>query len=764
MRILRSISAAAVLALVVCLLPAFSAAPAPAASAADGRQFQAGNIISDALFFDGSSMNAGQVQNFLNSQVSGCRAGYTCLKDFTQATFARAGESGRCASYPGGGVESAATIVTKVGVACGISQKVLVVLLEKEQGLVTDDWPTDRQYRSATGYGCPDTADCDSTYYGFFNQVWMAALQFKRYAANPTGWNHIAGRVNNVRFSPNAACGTSPVFIQNQATAGLYNYTPYQPNAAALTNLYGTGDGCSAYGNRNFWRIFTDWFGSTTGASSLARTVDNGTVFVLAGRTKYPVASLEMLSAFAPLGPVGFVSQSYLDGFSTGPVAGRILRGPDGSIYFFDAGIKLPFATCGLVADYGGSCASTGYMQLTDAQLSAFATGPLMSSVLGTVEGARYYITLGTKREILDDASQLAAGVPLGYNVLTEAGVASLGTGTPIVRDGVFATSRATSTHFLLSGGQAYPVDASAASAAGLPGRSAGQLWATSLQAIPTGGMKYTGVVRATGTSTNSVLSQGGRLDWVSGPGANLPFVPVSPSFLAGYPTQGTLQVSSFVKGSSATVYIVSPTDLRPIASWDALLSMTPAGSAPSIVSVPDAVIAGLPTGPTALAAGALARTAGNATIYLVNGVTNKIPISSFDTTNEAGITRFSFVADSVLAGYPDGGAPLSYGILCGATTYASAGGAVHEVSSSFKALYPMSYTALDMYTCAQLKVGSAAGHFIHTPDGTIYLLSAGQKLPVATMTRFAELNGPAEGYLNVSSGFGAVIPTGPLA
>ena len=37
---------------------------------------------------------------------------------------------------------------------------------------------------------------------------------------------------------------------------------PYRPNAAALANLYGTGDACSAYGNRNFWRYFNDWFGN----------------------------------------------------------------------------------------------------------------------------------------------------------------------------------------------------------------------------------------------------------------------------------------------------------------------------------------------------------------------------------------------------------------------------------------------------------------------------------------------------------------------
>jgi hypothetical protein len=70
--------------------------------------------------------------------------------------------------------------------------------------------------------------------------------------------------VNNVRYNPNAACGTSPVYIQNQATVNLYNYTPYQPNAAALAAGYGTGDSCSAYGNRNFWNFFTDWFGPTT--------------------------------------------------------------------------------------------------------------------------------------------------------------------------------------------------------------------------------------------------------------------------------------------------------------------------------------------------------------------------------------------------------------------------------------------------------------------------------------------------------------------
>jgi hypothetical protein len=139
----------------------------------------------------------------------------------------------------------------------------LLVLLQKEQSLVSDDWPWSIQYRAATGYGCPDTAACDSEYYGFFNQVYNAARQSQRYVKQSHLFNFAGGRTSYVQYNPNAGCGGSNVYIENPATAALYNYTPYQPNQAALNNLYGSGDGCSAYGNRNFWRLFNDWFGTT---------------------------------------------------------------------------------------------------------------------------------------------------------------------------------------------------------------------------------------------------------------------------------------------------------------------------------------------------------------------------------------------------------------------------------------------------------------------------------------------------------------------
>lgn len=262
---LKAIAIKMVSCLVVCVLSILTLnfTPDPA-RAADGSQFDPGYIISDELFFDAAAMNSASIQQFLMDQVQNCRAGYVCLKDYRQSTPTISDSLGRCALYSGSSSESAATIIERVGRICGISQKVLLVLLQKEQGLVTDDWPVTSQYNNATGFACPDTAPCDPAYSGFFYQVYYAARQFKTYAMFPGSYNYGPGRLNQIQYHPNRDCGISDVFIQNQATANLYIYTPYRPNAAALANLYGYGDSCSAYGNRNFWRIYTDWFGSTT--------------------------------------------------------------------------------------------------------------------------------------------------------------------------------------------------------------------------------------------------------------------------------------------------------------------------------------------------------------------------------------------------------------------------------------------------------------------------------------------------------------------
>jgi hypothetical protein len=233
------------------------------ASALSGSSFNAGRIIDDAIFTNKDSMTITQIQAFLNAKVPVCQTWhsaynaqnpppYTCLKDYQE------------------GGKSAAQIIWEASQTYNINPQTMIVLLQKEQALVTDDWPLVSQYTKATGYLCPDTAPCSAAAGGFSKQVFGAAWQFRNdlNGIDTPGFISFYGKGwNNILYSPNAACGTKRVYIENQATAVLYKYTPYTPNQSALDNLYGSGDSCGAYGNRNFWRLFNDWFGSTAVAA-----------------------------------------------------------------------------------------------------------------------------------------------------------------------------------------------------------------------------------------------------------------------------------------------------------------------------------------------------------------------------------------------------------------------------------------------------------------------------------------------------------------
>jgi hypothetical protein len=261
------------------------------AMALSGSNWNAGHIIDNAVFTDSNTMDVPQIQSFLNAKVGACdnsgsqnaapynsgmtRAQYdatvgentsfTCINQYVENPTSHLNNLDGNA-IPSGG-ESAAQIIYNAAQEYDINPQVLIVTIQKEQGLVTDTWPWDSEYKLATGYACPDSASvCNSSFYGFYNQVNSAAWQFHQYMINPNNFDYTVGN-NNILYSPTSSCGSSTVDIVNQATAALYDYTPYQPDPAALANVSstnegGSGDACSSYGNRNFWWYFNNWFGS----------------------------------------------------------------------------------------------------------------------------------------------------------------------------------------------------------------------------------------------------------------------------------------------------------------------------------------------------------------------------------------------------------------------------------------------------------------------------------------------------------------------
>ncbi len=230
------------------------------AEAATASSFQAGYIISDAQFYNSRAMSEAQIQSFLNSKNSGLRNYRDSVASRDRVVSDSTGNL-RCGAFSGGSNLLASTIIYRAQVACGISAKVILVTLQKEQGLINKSSPSTAALDRAMGYACPDTAPCAEYALGFGNQVYMGVLQLNTYKAARFG---MQPGTNWIQWHPNSACGGSSVNVRNYATAALYNYTPYRPNEAALNSYPGTGNSCSSYGNRNFWFQYNAWFGSPT--------------------------------------------------------------------------------------------------------------------------------------------------------------------------------------------------------------------------------------------------------------------------------------------------------------------------------------------------------------------------------------------------------------------------------------------------------------------------------------------------------------------
>lgn len=273
--------------------------------AVTANDWRAGNIVDDFVFTNSNDMTVADIQTFLNNINPNCDtygtgratergrgditraqyaasrgwAGppYVCLKDYYEVPKYTPGDyipaNNFSGSIPSGAV-SAAQIIYDAAKRNNLSPKVILVKIATESAgpLTTDNWPLQSQYTYAMGSHCPDSgpggsASCDRNYAGFSMQVESGAQLMRWYIDNmeKPWWTYKKPfATNSILWNVvQKGCGAGNVYISSKATAALYTYTPYQPNQAALNNMYGLGDRCSSYGNRNFWRVWSDWFGST---------------------------------------------------------------------------------------------------------------------------------------------------------------------------------------------------------------------------------------------------------------------------------------------------------------------------------------------------------------------------------------------------------------------------------------------------------------------------------------------------------------------
>jgi uncharacterized protein with LGFP repeats len=354
--------------------------PAAPAEALSGSEFDPGQIISDALFYDGAAMTSAEIQSFLDQKIGTCLTD-RCLNVAVLPVTARAASfsSGAlvCTAIEGGQLR-VSELIYRAQVACNISAKVILVTLQKEQGLVTSRAPSDWALRAAMGMGCPDTAPCNEAFAGLANQIMSGTRQLAAYKAGAFGRQPGS---HYIQYHPNASCGGTTVNIVNYATAALYNYTPYQPNAASLANLGGTGDACSSYGNRNFWTYYSNWFGPTKGypctvnptleifnywtalggeESGLGAAISPGVVPGPAGTTMgyYATGRIYCTPRIGPYAVTGDIASTYVDaggpasplGSPVAPAGALSANGVVGVLQEFQNGTMLSSAETGTFA------------------------------------------------------------------------------------------------------------------------------------------------------------------------------------------------------------------------------------------------------------------------------------------------------------------------------------------------------------------------------------------------------------------------------
>jgi hypothetical protein len=232
-----------------------------------------------------------------------------------------------------------------------INPKYLLVLVQKEQSLLEDTDPSQGQYDRATGYGCPDSGGCDDRWKGFYKQVNSAAAQTRYYVDNIKEFTYQPGKTYNIDGQ-----SITPV---NNATAGLYNYTPH------------------IHGNQNFFNLYNKYFSMKWPDGSLLQADDGDTVYFIENGVKRAIASKSILVSRFDTKKIIETSQSELDNYADGaPIKFlnfSLLQGPTSDIYMIVGDTKRKIASTEVFKKAGFN--DDEIIKVTDADLALFKDG-----------------------------------------------------------------------------------------------------------------------------------------------------------------------------------------------------------------------------------------------------------------------------------------------------------------------------------------------------------------------------------------------------
>jgi hypothetical protein len=372
----------------------------PSLARADG--FDPNNIISDLEIMDYSTMDLNDIQKFLENKGS-YLANYSCSDAF--GVTRRASEIIYNAAVNNYNCEEAQNLSDSPTeeerrLKCrkiAINPKLLLVLLQKEQSLIEESAPSQRNLDWATGYGCPDSGSCNPRWQGFGKQINSAALQFKDYLDKPQLYSYKAGGT----YTFTNLYGTisqDPITVTpiNQATAALYNYTPHVYN-----------------GNYNFYKIWQRYFTKIYPDGSLLQADSEVGVWLLQNGQKRPfISKSALLSRFDPKKIIK-VNKSDLDKYATGaPIKFpqySLIRSPRGTIFLLVDDKKRGFTSLASFRKMGFNPEEVVNASWEDINsyidglpITATSTYPTGALLQDKKTGGVYFVFEGAKAPLVD--------------------------------------------------------------------------------------------------------------------------------------------------------------------------------------------------------------------------------------------------------------------------------------------------------------------------------------------------------------------------
>jgi hypothetical protein len=335
-------------------------------------------IIADEDVLAKDAMSATSIQKFLEEK-DGALASYTCLAEGKD-------ENGNQITPK---QITASQAFYEVSQRWNISPKFLLVLVQKEQSLVEDPTPTQKQYDWATGYAVCDGCSLDDPaiqrWKGFYKQINSAAAQFQYYLENPSEFRYQKGQtytIDGVSVTPN-----------NIATAALYNYTPH------------------IHGNDNFYTIWNRWFSRTYPDGSLVQIKGESGVWYIQYGTRRPIKSKIALVTRFDEKKIINISPSDLESYPLGwPISlanYSLVRSPQKQIYLIVDDEKRPILSTQVFKKIGWNPEEVE--DVTEADLANFLEGEVINEnsiypqgilAQDTKTGGIYYISDGVKYPI----------------------------------------------------------------------------------------------------------------------------------------------------------------------------------------------------------------------------------------------------------------------------------------------------------------------------------------------------------------------------